>query len=67
MYERMVVHAIQHTNHKEFHLRYRTYPSREARDRALEMIQEEQDEPNDNLVPVTMTITAETIEQTKLF
>lgn len=61
MYERIVVHALQHTNHKELHLRYRTFPTKQARDRTYEMIQEEQDEPNDSITPVTLTITAEPV------
>jgi hypothetical protein len=63
MYERIVVHAIQHKNVKEFHMRYRTYSSKSERDRTFDLIQAEQDEPNEDIVPVTLTITAETVAE----
>lgn len=66
MYERIVVHAIQHKNIKEFHLRYRTYSTKAERDRSFEMIQAEQDEPNSNIERVKLTITAESAEQLSL-
>ena len=66
MYERIVVHAIQHKNDKEFHLRYRTYSSKAERDRSFAMIQGEQDEPNPWIEKVTLTITAESAEQLSL-
>lgn len=66
MYERIVVHAIQHKNVKEFHMRYRTYSSKAERDKTFEMIQEEQDEKIDTIERVTLTITAETTDQLTL-
>lgn len=63
MYERQILHAIQHKNVKEFHMRYRTYSSKVERDKTFEMIQAEQDEPNVQIEKVTLTITAETVSE----
>lgn len=62
MFERRVIHAIQHTNEKEFHLRYRTYNSQAARDEVFDAIKE----THKDISRVTLTVTAESHEQLSL-
>lgn len=69
MYEKQVIHAIQYKKIKEFHMRYRTYSSKDQRDKTFEMIIDGQDQEYiESVCCVTLTVTAETVtEQGELF
>jgi hypothetical protein len=63
VYERQIVHAIQHTKEKGFQLRYRFYGSKKERDEIFETIKTSNGRINDPIEKVTLTITAETVAE----
>lgn len=56
MYEKLTFHAIQHTNTKDFSLRYRIYPNKAHRDRVYNFIKAKTSHPCEK---VTLTVIAE--------
>lgn len=62
MYEKRIIHAIQHTNEEGFDARYRRYGSEEERNRVFEFLQKERLDPSP-LERVKLIVYVETVPE----
>lgn len=58
MYEKLIIPAIQHTETKDFTLRYRTYPNKTERDRVYNFMMSKTTRPS-TIKRVTLIVIAE--------